>query len=394
MTPSPFAALERYTDPTVHAILNPVSTVRLWLTLLDQLAKVREQTGVPTMFLAPIPDQQPAVEQMVLALLVDWRTREQQTGHDVAAFLDVVRQRWGDHLGAGLTSSNLVDFGLCAQLIAVSKHAGQIADLIGEALTTWSGDPILARTHGQPARVTTTARIATVLRVRLQTAITALHTASTALQVVNLGGPIGDHSIAGLEFGVAERVASRLRSGTGQDWNAARFEDQALSRGRIRDWAQAMAGLTTECAQIATQIRLRARDGEWAEPTGVPAETYKGSSSMPYKRNPTRAERVCGLQRVVQGLAAVTAQDVVWWDQRDISASSVERVVLPQIAHYTGFLLRETLELVTGLQTNPPVIAANLARFEALSHAADAYAQRLLQSGDIPLDSEASGSVV
>lgn len=384
MSLSPFAALERYTDPRVHQVFNQITLVRFWLTLLDLLAAVRSQPRIPSTFLTPTDNA--AAEQMTLALLVDWRDREAQTGHDVAALLDVARERWGSHLGAGLTSSNLVDFGLTRSLTAVRPVLTATADAVIAELTTWPQDGrVLARTHGRPARVTTMGRIGLVHADRFQSAVRGLREADQRLLVLNLGGPIGDYT-TGIDLQTAEQALTWVRKASGQDWTLGTVQDQALDRGRFRDWVQAAANLVTECAQFAMQVRLRARDGEWAEPTGVDPATYTGSSSMPYKRNPTRAERVCGLERVVRGLAGSMAESVVWWDQRDISASSVERVVLPQIAHYAAFCLSETYAIAAGLEVDRTAVEADLARLtadEARSGSAQQYAAGLLQPGDV-----------
>jgi adenylosuccinate lyase len=136
--------------------------------------------------------------------------------------------------------------------------------------------------------------------------------------------------------------------------------EQAVRRDQIARWGRSVADLATAAAHFALQVRLGARDGELFEPTGV--SRYVGSSSMAFKQNPTRSERICGLERVTRALAGALDANVVWWDQRDLSASSVERVVVPQLVGLTAYCLVEATNVARGLTVDARVCEANLAR--------------------------------
>ena len=282
--------------------------------------------------------------------------REAEVGHDVAAFLDVVRARTGiEGLGRGLTSSNIVD---TAQAIEIRDATGGLwseADAAASAVRGMPGIARAARTHGQVAVADRLDRQASVWAWRIDRASVRVGVSASRCAVAHLGGPCGDYSTIGSDWEVAA-VAARLElKPTGP-----REHDQAVARDSLATWARSVASLCTAAAHVATQIRLGARDGELREPTGVDA--YKGSSSMPHKRNPTRSERIVGLERVVRAMAGAVEESVVWWDQRDIPHSSVERVVLPQVVGLTAYCLRELTSIVRELEYDGGVIESALDR--------------------------------
>jgi adenylosuccinate lyase len=123
---------------------------------------------------------------------------------------------------------------------------------------------------------------------------------------------------------------------------------QVVARDRHAELLYACAAVGTTIEQVGLEIRLLARSevGELAEPFGV---GQKGSSAMPHKRNPVRAERLCGLARVLRGYLVAGLEDVALWHERDISHSSVERIILPDALQLTVYMAREATSLVDGL---------------------------------------------
>ena len=303
---------------------------------------------------------------------------EAENGHDVAAYLEWVRAETGHpELGAGLTSSNLVDTGLALLVREVSRVLMVGSDEVtGQAYNVASRHtktPRLARTHGRAAEPDLLGRQVTLWADRVWRASCAMDGAGRAAEVASYGGPAGNYHNTDRDAGL--EAARRLR---------LRFDvesDQAVARDRLSRWVAEVAALNTSYAHIATQVRLGCRDGEFAEPTGV--RRYKGSSSMPHKRNPTRSERIVGLERVTRALAGAMAESVVWWDQRDITASSVERVVIPQICELTGYCGVETARILAGLEIRTDAMAANLeaARRDGVG-SAEAYAEALRYGAD------------
>lgn len=299
---------------------------------------------------------------------------ESHNGHDVAAFLDWARSRFNlPSLGAGLTSSNLVDTGLS---LAVRETNRRVVTIVDEALSALydlasieSETPRMARTHGRPAEPDRFGRQVALWADRVWRAMAEADDAARSAEVASFGGPTGDYSTTDRERAALAATTLRLRIVD---------TEQAVARDRLSAWVASLARVSTALAHVATQVRLGARDGELSEPTGVDA--YKGSSSMPHKRNPTRSERIVGIERVVRALAGAMAESVVWWDQRDISSSSVERIVIPQVASLVAYQALEIQQIVRGLVVHREAMAAGIASHDGT---AGVY-KRLLESGVDP----------
>ncbi len=273
--------------------------------------------------------------------------REAVTGHDVAAFVDVVQRRVGGPEGAwihyGLTSSDVVDTGQGAALAAagdllVGAADGLVATLRSRAVELLDV-PVAGRTHGMQAEPTTFGAKFALWALQADRDRQRLRAARDRVAVGKLSGAVGTYSNIdpSVEAHVCAALGLRPVPAT-----------QVVARDRHAEYlyACATAGATVEL--IATEVRLLARSevGEVEEPFGT---GQKGSSAMPHKRNPVRSERLCGLARVLRGYAVAGLEDVALWHERDISHSSVERVVLPDASVLACYVLREAAALVTGL---------------------------------------------
>jgi adenylosuccinate lyase len=281
------------------------------------------------------------------AFVADVGRREEVTRHDTAAFVDVVHERMGipdaSWVHYGLTSSDVVDTALCLQLtramdVLLHDAAALVAALAARARETIDV-PVAGRTHGMFAEPTTFGAKFALLCLQAERDRTRLARARTGIAVGKLSGAVGTYSA------IDPAVEAHVCSSLGLTPVPA---TQVLARDRHAEVLYACAAVATTAETFGTEVRLLARSdvGEVAEPFG---EGQKGSSSMPHKRNPVRSERLCGLARVVRGYLVPGLEDVALWHERDISHSSVERVVLPDAIELTGYLLREATSLVTGL---------------------------------------------
>src|SRR5580698_9122303 len=277
--------------------------------------------------------------------------REQVTNHDTAAFVDVVQSRIGMPEGAwihyGLTSSDVVDTALCFTLTQAMDIVITEATALRDALTrraVASIDlPIAGRTHGQHAEPTTYGAKFALFALQVQRDVERAQHARTAIAVGKLSGAVGTFS--NINPAVEEYVCSRLGL-------AAVPATQVIARDRHAEVLYACASLGTAIEQFALEVRHLARTevGEAEEPF---TEGQKGSSSMPHKRNPVLSERLCGLSRVLRGYLQAGLEDVALWHERDISHSSVERVVLPDASLLACYLLRKATGLASGLVVHP-----------------------------------------
>jgi adenylosuccinate lyase len=284
--------------------------------------------------------------------------REQVTNHDTAAFVDVVQSRIGMPEAAwihyGLTSSDVVDTALCSNLAQAMDIVITEATALRDALTRRAvasiDIPITGRTHGMHAEPTTYGAKFALFALQVQRDVERAQHARTSIAVGKLSGAVGTFS--NIDPAVEAYVCARLGL-------VAVPATQVITRDRHAEVLYACASIGTAIEQFALEVRHLARSevGEAEEPF-TPGQ--KGSSAMPHKRNPVLSERLCGLSRVLRGYLQAGLEDVALWHERDISHSSVERVVLPDALQLTVYMLRKATGLADGLVLHPERALENL----------------------------------
>ena len=275
--------------------------------------------------------------------------RERVTDHDVAAFVDVVQARVGAPHGAwihhGLTSSDVVDTALSVTLVRATDLVLEVVDELDAAIVVRAREhrdtPMIGRTHGIHAEPTTFGAKLALWALQLRRDRSRLARARTAVAVGKLSGAVGTYSNIDpeVEAFVCERLGLEPVPAT-----------QVIARDRHAELLYALASLGAAIETFALEIRhlQRTEVGEVAEPFRTGEQ--KGSSAMPHKRNPVKCEQLCGLARVVRGYVTPALEDVALWHERDISHSSVERIVFPdafQLAHYMTVRFRSIVENMT-----------------------------------------------
>jgi len=284
--------------------------------------------------------------------------REQVTDHDVAAFVDVMQSRIGGSASSwihyGLTSSDIVDTAWCWML-------RDAADLLIDASTkllrvvtnlakAHRDTVMIGRTHGVHAEPTTFGAKVALWALQIDRDRSRLQAARDNIAVCKLSGAVGTYSNIDplVEQSVATALGLRAVPAT-----------QVISRDRHAEYMWACAAVGNTCEMIAVELRHLQRTEVREVEEGFKVG-QKGSSAMPHKRNPISAETITGLSRVLRGNLQAAMQDVALWHERDISHSSVERIVLPDssmLAHYVLHRLRRLLE---GLQVSPERMKQNL----------------------------------
>jgi adenylosuccinate lyase len=292
------------------------------------------------------------------AFVAEVDEREQITNHDTAAFVDVVQARIGmpeaRWIHYGLTSSDVVDTALCSNLTQamdiVITEAVALRDALTRRAVTSIDIPITGRTHGMHAEPTTYGAKFALFALQVQRDVERARHARTTIAVGKLSGAVGTFS--NIDPAVEEFVCSRLGL-------VAVPATQVIARDRHAELLYACASLGTAIESFALEVRHLARSevGEAEEPFTA---GQKGSSVMPHKRNPVLSERLCGLSRVLRGYLQAGLEDVALWHERDISHSSVERVVLPDALALTVYMLRKATGLADGLVLHPERALENL----------------------------------
>jgi adenylosuccinate lyase len=318
----------------------------------------------------PTPDELEAIRAATFTV-EEIDEREKVTDHDTAAFVDVLSAsagpagRWIHH---GLTSSDVLDTGLALQLRRVAEIVLPDSRRLVEALAGVAREHVhtlcAGRTHGIHAEPTTFGIKLAGFAFEAHRNADRLEQAFAQATVGALSGAVGTYSATSPEF--EERVLDRL--GLAREQVSPQIV--APDRHAALLGAIALAGAGME--RFATELRHLARTevGEVREPFG---RDQKGSSSMPHKRNPIKSEQVVGLARVLRGNAMAALEDVALWHERDISHSSVERVILPDSTILLDHMQRRVLGLVQGMVVDAERMRENL----ELTHGA-LFSQRVL----------------
>jgi adenylosuccinate lyase len=297
--------------------------------------------------------------------------RERTTGHDVAAFVDVVAGSIGDAgrwLHYGLTSSDVLDTALALQL----SEAGSIIlagarayrDALVERAREHAGTLCVGRTHGVHAEPTTFGLRLASFAFEADRNLARLQGAFEQLAVGKLSGAVGSYA------SVPPTIEARVMDSLGLAREDA--STQVVPRDRhavlLARIAIAAAGLERFATEIRNLQRTEVREVE--EPFGA---GQKGSSAMPHKRNPILAERICGLARVQRGYAQAGLENVALWHERDISHSGAERIILPDATIGLDYMQHLGLRLAEGMTVHAGKMRENL----ELTHGA-LFSQRAL----------------
>jgi adenylosuccinate lyase len=285
--------------------------------------------------------------------------RERVTDHDVAAFVDVVQERVGGTAGGwvhyGLTSSDVVDTALALQMTrALDRILDALAALeaaIAKRAREFRDTPMVGRTHGIHAEPTTFGAKLALWAMQVRRDYERTARARTGIAVGKLSGAVGTYSNVdpAVEQYVCERLGLQPVPAT-----------QVLARDRHAEVMYACASIGASIEAFALEIRhlQRTEVREVEEPFREGEQ--KGSSAMPHKRNPVKAEQLCGLARVVRGNLQAALENVALWHERDISHSSVERVIVPDSLMLAYYMAVQFTRIVAGMRVSPERMLRNL----------------------------------
>jgi adenylosuccinate lyase len=369
--------IRRYTRPEMGAIWSSQHKYECWLEVELAAAEALAETG-------EVP--QYAVEALRAHASFDLsriQEIEREVRHDVIAFTTAVAETMKAHgaeeagrwLHYGLTSNDVVDTAQALQIKEASALIARDLDELSEVLKSRAiehkSTVQIGRTHGIHAEPITFGLKLGLWWDELQRHKRRFASAAEEIRVGKLSGAVGTFAHIGPE--AEEKICARL------GLRAAPITSQVISRDLHAYYLAVLAGIGSTLDKIALEIRhlQRTEVREAEEPF---AEGQKGSSAMPHKRNPIVAEQICGLARVVRGNAQAAFENVALWHERDISHSSVERVILPDSTILIDYLLTKTNWLIAGLRVNVERMRRNIE-----------LTRGLIFSGQLLLDLAASG---
>ncbi len=283
---------------------------------------------------------------------------ERRTNHDVIAFLENVASyvgpacRW---MHQGMTSSDVLDTTLAVQMAEASDML--LADLrelravVARRAREFKTTPMIGRSHGIHAEPVTFGLKLALMYDEFGRALARLEEVQPRIRVGKLSGAVGTH--AHLDPRVEERVCEKLGLA------AAALSTQVLQRDRHAEFQTVLALIASSIDRWATEFRHLQRT-EVLEVEEYFSAGQKGSSAMPHKRNPITGEKLSGLARVVRGNAMAALENVPLWHERDISHSSVERIIMPDSTILVDYMLVALRQLVDRLLVYPENMARNL----------------------------------
>jgi adenylosuccinate lyase len=359
--------IPRYTRPELGALWTDEARMGAWrqveLAACEELPTLLGEDGPSDAELQAIRGASFTVDEV--------NERERVTEHDVAAFVDVLAAsvggagRW---IHFGLTSSDVLDTALALQLRAAGEVIVAGARELTTALATrareHAGTLSVGRTHGVHAEPTSFGLKLAGFAFEAERNAQRLQRAFAQAAVGALSGAVGTYASTSPDF--EARVLARLELAR-ED-----VSTQVVPRDRHAELLSAIALAGAGLERFATEVRhlQRTEVREVQEPFRA---GQKGSSAMPHKRNPIKSEQISGLARVLRGNAQAGLENVALWHERDISHSSVERVILPDSTILLDYLQHRTIALVDGMTVDAERMRANL----ELTHGA-LFSQRVL----------------
>ena len=348
--------IPRYSLPEMAHVFSDVARFDRYLEIELLATDAHVALGVvPAADAAACRANAPIVDEAFVQAVSD---REAVTDHDVAAFVDVVQAAIGPPAGTwihyGLTSSDVVDTAwcwmmrdACDQLIAAATELMRTLVLLAREHRE---TVMIGRTHGIHAEPTTFGAKVALWALQVERDRTRLRAARLSVAVCKLSGAVGTYS--NIDPSIERHVANALGL-------APVPATQVIARDRHAEFLYACASVGTTMELIAVEMRhLQRTEVREVQEGFKPGQ--KGSSAMPHKRNPIAAETISGLSRVLRGNLQAGLQDVALWHERDISHSSVERIVLPDSALLAYYVLRRMNRLVQGLEIFPERMHDNL----------------------------------
>ena len=346
--------IERYTRPEMAAIWTEENKFRAWLEVELCVCEAWSELGV-----IPKEDVEKLRKNAGFNIERIYEI-EQETRHDVIAFTRAVSETLGEErkwVHYGLTSTDVVDTAmgyLLKQANAIlEKDLLDFIDILREQAVKYKDVQMMGRTHGVHAEPTTFGLKLALWYEEMKRNLERFRHAADGVQYGKISGAVGTY--ANIDPFIEQYVCRKL--GT----KPAPVSTQTLQRDRHAEYIATLALIATSLDKFATEIRALQKS-EFREVEEPFAKGQKGSSAMPHKRNPIGCENISGLARVMRGYMIAAYEDVPLWHERDISHSSVERVILPDATQLLDYMLNRLGNIIKNLRVFPENMKRNMER--------------------------------
>ena len=352
--------IARYTLPEMAAIWADQRKYEIWLEIETLACEAQAELGH-----IPLEDAR-TIREKGKFVLSEIEEIERRTNHDVIAFLENVASyvgpacRW---MHQGMTSSDVLDTTLAVQTAQASdiilKNLRELREVIARRANEFKLTPMIGRSHGIHAEPVTFGLKLALMYDEFSRALERFEQVQPRIRVGKLSGAVGTH--AHLDPKVEQLVCDRL------GLKAATLSTQVLQRDRHAEFHTVLAVIASSVDRWATEFRHLQRT-EVLEVEEYFSEGQKGSSAMPHKRNPITGEKLSGQARLVRSNAIAALENVALWHERDISHSSVERVIFPDSCILMNAMLVSLKKLVDRLIVYPANMMRNLEITKGLYH--------------------------
>ena len=343
--------IDRYINDKINAIWNDQNKFDTWKLIQEKYVETLEQLKIAKGGVAKKIQEAEVLKEEVYK-------QEEITNHDLASFVDILQNKVGEGsnwVHYGLTSSDIVDTAnslLIMQSIEVAQEL--IHDLLKELKLKAIDEKdtkIIGRTHGVYAEETFLGNIFGNWYLEIKRSLVRVARAKDSIAFGKLSGPVGNHTVVTEEMEELTLEKLGLKSEI--------FASQIVSRDRYAEVFSSLSILASTYERISTNLRSyqRSEISEMYEPF---KDGQKGSSAMPHKKNPIGSERITGLARVMRGYTLSGLENMVLWNERDISNSSVERITLPDSFNLICFMTSELTSIIRDMVINYEQIEVNL----------------------------------
>jgi adenylosuccinate lyase len=344
--------IERYSLPGMRSVWTEQRKLEIWLEIETLACEAMAELGT-------IPKEDAATIRAKGAFDINAvREIEKRTNHDVIAFIEDVASRVGPAarwIHQGLTSSDLLDTTLAVQMLEscdiLEKDLLALREAVAVRAKEFQFTPMIGRSHGIHAEPISFGLKMALMYDEFTRSLERLREMRERIRVGKISGAVGTH--AHLDPEVERIVCERL------NLKPAALSTQILQRDRHAEFMTNLALIASSIDRWATEFRHLQRT-EVLEVEEYFSEGQKGSSAMPHKRNPITGERLSGLARVIRGNAMAALENVALWHERDISHSSVERIILPDSCTLLDYMLVTLTKLVSKLIVYPENMRRNM----------------------------------
>jgi adenylosuccinate lyase len=343
--------INRYINSEINAIWNEQNKFDTWKLVQEKYLETLEELNIADKGVAKKIKETEVLKEEVYK-------REEVTNHDLASFVDILQEKVGEGsnwIHYGLTSSDIVD---TANSILIMQSIDTVTELMKDLLSTLQNRAmeekdtlIIGRTHGVYAEETFLGNIFGNWYLEVSRNLKRIQNSKENIAFGKFSGPVGNHSVVTEEM---EKLSLK-RLGLVPEI----FANQIVARDRYAEVVSSLGILASSYERIATNIRSYQRS-ETSEMFEAFKEGQKGSSAMPHKKNPIGSERVTGLSRIMRSYVNTSLENMVLWNERDISNSSVERIILPDAFHLISFMTSELNMIISNLVINHDKIEKNL----------------------------------